>query len=51
MEFTVRSQNLVQKQTRYLGIDPGLNRTGYALIERTSRGPFLSFQNLPGSAV
>ncbi|RLT20068.1 MAG: crossover junction endodeoxyribonuclease RuvC [Planctomycetota bacterium] len=41
MEFTVRSQNLVQKQTRYLGIDPGLNRTGYALIERTSRGPFL----------
>ena len=41
MEFTVRSRNLIQKQTRYLGIDPGLNRTGYALIERTSRGPFL----------
>lgn len=41
MEFTVRNQNLIQKQTRYLGIDPGLNRTGYALIERTSRGPFL----------
>ena len=41
MEFTVRNQNHVQKQTRYLGIDPGLNRTGYALIERTSRGPFL----------
>ncbi|MCA9063782.1 MAG: crossover junction endodeoxyribonuclease RuvC [Planctomycetaceae bacterium] len=26
---------------RYLGIDPGLNRTGYALIERTPRGPIL----------
>lgn len=26
---------------RYLGIDPGLNRTGYALIERTSHGPLL----------
>jgi crossover junction endodeoxyribonuclease RuvC len=24
--------------TRYLGIDPGLNRTGYALLERSSRG-------------
>jgi crossover junction endodeoxyribonuclease RuvC len=41
MEFTVRSQNLVEKHARYLGIDPGLNRTGYALIERTSRGPIL----------
>jgi crossover junction endodeoxyribonuclease RuvC len=28
-------------QTRYLGIDPGLKRTGYALIERTPRGPVL----------
>src|SRR5262249_31185817 len=26
---------------RYLGIDPGLNRTGYAVFERTSRGPIL----------
>jgi crossover junction endodeoxyribonuclease RuvC len=26
---------------RYLGIDPGLNRTGYALLERTSRRPIL----------
>ena len=41
MEFTVRSRNLVEKHTRYLGIDPGLNRTGYALIERTARGPVL----------
>ena len=27
--------------TRYLGLDPGLNRTGYALLERSSRGPVL----------
>ena len=27
--------------TRYLGIDPGLNRTGYALLERSPRGPVL----------
>ena len=26
---------------RYLGIDPGLNRTGYALLERTAAGPRL----------
>ncbi len=24
-----------------LGIDPGLNRTGYAVLERTARGPIL----------
>ncbi|MBW3540322.1 MAG: crossover junction endodeoxyribonuclease RuvC [Planctomycetes bacterium] len=24
-----------------LGVDPGLNRTGYALVERTPRGPVL----------
>ena len=41
MVFEIRTQNLVAQQTRYLGIDPGLNRTGYALIERTSRGPVL----------
>ncbi len=41
MTFIVQSQNLIPAQTRYLGIDPGLNRTGYALIERTSRGPVL----------
>jgi crossover junction endodeoxyribonuclease RuvC len=41
MAFEIRTQNLVAQQTRYLGIDPGLNRTGYALIERTSRGPVL----------
>ena len=27
--------------TRYLGVDPGLNRTGYALLERAPRGPRL----------
>ena len=26
---------------RYLGIDPGLNKTGYALLERSARGPVL----------
>ncbi len=26
---------------RYLGIDPGLNRTGYAVFERSPQGPFL----------
>ncbi len=41
MTFIVRTQNLMPSQTRYLGIDPGLNRTGYALLERTSRGPVL----------
>ena len=25
----------------YLGIDPGLNRTGYSLLERSSGGPIL----------
>lgn len=25
----------------YLGIDPGLNRTGYAILERSARGPIL----------
>ena len=26
---------------RYLGVDPGLNRTGYATLERSARGPIL----------
>ena len=26
---------------RYLGVDPGLNRTGYAVLDRTSSGPVL----------
>lgn len=27
--------------TRYLGLDPGLNRTGYALLQRSVKGPKL----------
>lgn len=27
--------------TLYLGVDPGLNRTGYAVLERSRRGPIL----------
>lgn len=41
MSFAVRPHNLMPNHVRYLGIDPGLNRTGYALIERTGRGPVL----------
>lgn len=26
---------------QYLGVDPGLNRTGYSLLQRTPRGPVL----------
>ena len=34
-------QAMPAETTRYLGIDPGLNRTGYALLERSPRGPRL----------
>ena len=30
-----------QPSVYYLGVDPGLNRTGYALLERSPRGPVL----------
>ncbi len=30
-----------QQGERYIGIDPGLHRTGYAVLERTSREPRL----------
>jgi crossover junction endodeoxyribonuclease RuvC len=30
-----------ERVDRYLGVDPGLNRTGYALLERTAKGPVL----------
>lgn len=30
-----------RKPVRYLGLDPGLNRTGYALVERSASGPKL----------
>jgi len=41
MSFSVRPHQFMPGHARYLGIDPGLNRTGYALIERTSKGPVL----------
>lgn len=41
MSFAIRPHHLMPRQTRYLGIDPGLSRTGYALIERTGSGPVL----------
>ena len=31
----------LSKKERILGIDPGLNLTGYAIIERTDQGPLL----------
>ena len=40
MTREVNRLSLPTKQ-RYLGIDPGLNRTGYALLERSARGPVL----------
>lgn len=30
-----------ESPARYLGIDPGLNRTGYAFLEQATRGPRL----------
>ncbi len=41
MSFAVRPHHHMSRHERYLGIDPGLNRTGYALIERTTSGPLL----------
>lgn len=38
MAFAARSSSFTETVDRYLGIDPGLNRTGYALLERTARG-------------
>ena len=40
----IRHQDLgipVPTPLRVLGIDPGLNRTGYAILEQSSRGPVL----------
>lgn len=31
----------IRKAIRILGIDPGLNRTGYAVLEKSVRGPIL----------
>ena len=41
MAFAAGSHQYTGVHNRYLGIDPGLNRTGYAIIERRASGPFL----------
>lgn len=41
MSFSANSHEFTSRHERYLGIDPGLNQTGYAVIERRARGPFL----------
>jgi crossover junction endodeoxyribonuclease RuvC len=41
MSFADNPNQQVTPQSRYLGIDPGLNRTGYALLERHASGPSL----------
>ena len=41
MGFSLGNTFAGPPRDRYLGIDPGLNRTGYALLSRTSRGPVL----------
>ena len=37
----VNGSRLVPVPTRVLGIDPGLNVTGYAIVEPSSRGPYV----------
>jgi len=41
MSFADSSHHHAEQHSRYLGIDPGLNRTGYALLERRASGPVL----------
>ncbi|MCA9083232.1 MAG: crossover junction endodeoxyribonuclease RuvC [Planctomycetaceae bacterium] len=41
MSFSLPSNPDHGVRDRYLGIDPGLNRTGYAIIERRPDGPRL----------
>jgi crossover junction endodeoxyribonuclease RuvC len=41
MSFADASHSYTGSHDRYLGIDPGLNRTGYAVLERRATGPFL----------
>ncbi len=41
MSFADSSHDCTVQYSRYLGIDPGLNRTGYALLERRADGPVL----------
>ena len=41
MAFAAGTHTKTQDYDRYLGIDPGLNRTGYAVLERRTDGPIL----------
>ena len=41
MSFASNPNTTGRSFERYLGLDPGLNRTGYAVIERRTAGPFL----------
>jgi len=41
MSFALNAHAHTKSHERYLGLDPGLNRTGYALLERRAKGPFL----------
>lgn len=41
MAFAVGNAFAGPVSERYLGIDPGLNRTGYSVLQRTERGPRL----------
>ena len=41
MGFTLGNAFAGAPRERYLGIDPGLNRTGYSLLSRSSNGPVL----------
>ena len=41
MSPIVLKLDATDRPTRILGVDPGLNRTGYALLERSNRRPVL----------
>jgi crossover junction endodeoxyribonuclease RuvC len=41
MSFALGNAFEAPQCERYLGIDPGLNRTGYSLLRRTGDGPYL----------
>lgn len=41
MSFALGNAFAGPQHERYLGIDPGLNRTGYTLLRRTDAGPYL----------
>ena len=41
MSFADAAHPYIGSHERYLGLDPGLNRTGYAVLERRPGGPHL----------